>query len=92
MFASVTDIPATISLAVIVVPAASLDQAIDDCIAAHVRGAVVVTSVDGTDVDLDAIVVRARNNGMRIIGPSSMGVGRVPTARSASTHRWSPSG
>ncbi|HET9547166.1 MAG TPA: GNAT family N-acetyltransferase [Desertimonas sp.] len=74
VFASVTDIPATISLAVIVVPAASLDQVIDDCIAAHVRGAVVVTSVDDTGVDLDAIVLRARNNGMRIIGPSSMGV------------------
>ena len=54
-------------------PAAALDEVIDDCIAAHVRGAVVVTSVDGTDVDVAGMVVRARNNGMRIIGPSSMG-------------------
>jgi acyl-CoA synthetase (NDP forming) len=74
VYARIVDIPAVISLAVIAVPAAALDETIDDCIAAHVRGAVVVTSVDGTDVDVDAMVVRARNNGMRIIGPSSMGV------------------
>jgi acyl-CoA synthetase (NDP forming)/GNAT superfamily N-acetyltransferase len=74
VYARVSDIPAIISLAVIAVPAAALDETIDDCIAAHVRGAVVVTSVDGTDVDVAAMVVRARNNGMRIIGPSSMGV------------------
>jgi acyl-CoA synthetase (NDP forming)/GNAT superfamily N-acetyltransferase len=74
VYGRVSDIPAIISLAVIAVPAAALDEVIDDCIAAHVRGAVVVTSVDGTDVDVAAMVVRARNNGMRIIGPSSMGV------------------
>ncbi len=73
-FATIAEIPGTISLAVIVVPAESLEQAIDDCLAAHVRGAVVLTSVEGSGLDLDAIVVRARNNGMRIIGPSSMGV------------------
>jgi succinyl-CoA synthetase alpha subunit/GNAT superfamily N-acetyltransferase len=74
VYARVSDIPAVISLAVVAVPAAALDETIDDCISAHVRGAIIVTSVDGTDVDVDAMVVRARNNGMRIIGPSSMGV------------------
>ncbi len=38
------------------------------------RGAVIVTSVDGTDVDVSAMVTRARRNGLRIIGPSSMGI------------------
>jgi acyl-CoA synthetase (NDP forming)/GNAT superfamily N-acetyltransferase len=74
VYATVAEIPAVVSLAVIVVPAASLDAVIDDCIAAHVRGAVVMTSVDGTEVDVEAIVAKARNNGMRVIGPSSMGV------------------
>ncbi len=74
VYATVADVPDVISLAVIAVPAESLQQVIDDCIAARVRGALITTSVDGTDVDVDALVVMARNNGMRIIGPSSMGV------------------
>ena len=74
VYATVADVPDVISLAVIAVPAESLQQVIDDCIAARVRGALITTSVDGTDVDVDALVVKARNNGMRIIGPSSMGV------------------
>ena len=47
---------------------------VEDCIAARVRGAIVVTAVDGTDVDMPALVHRARSYGMRIIGPGSMGV------------------
>ena len=62
------------SLAVIAVPAAALPGVVEDCIAARVRGAIVVTAVDGTDVDMPALVARARSNGMRIIGPGSMGV------------------
>ena len=57
-----------------------------------IRGAVVVTSVDGTDVDIDALVAKARNNGMRIIGPSSMGVRLRRARRSASTRRCCRSG
>ena len=38
------------------------------------RGADRDTSVEGTDVDVDALVERARRNGLRIIGPASMGV------------------
>ena len=74
VFASVADIPGVVSLAIIVVPAEALERTIDECIAAHVRGAIVLTSVDNVELDFDAIVVKARNNGMRIIGPSSMGV------------------
>jgi acyl-CoA synthetase (NDP forming)/GNAT superfamily N-acetyltransferase len=73
-YPSVSAVPDVVSLAVVAVPAEALDDVIDDCIAAHVRGAIVVSSVAGTDVDLEALVTRARNNGMRIIGPASMGV------------------
>ena len=41
------------------------------------RGAVIVTSLDiepTPDIDLDALVARSRRNGLRLIGPSSMGV------------------
>ena len=71
---TVQAIPDDVSLAVIAVPAAALPDVIEDCIASRVRGAVVVTAVDGTDVDMPALVARARSYGMRIIGPGSMGV------------------
>ena len=74
---TVAAIPDDVWLAVVAVPAAALDTTLDDCIAAHVRGAVIVTAVDGVDspaVDVDGLVARARRHGVRIIGPSSMGV------------------
>ena len=71
---TVQAIPDDISLAVIAVPAVALPAVIEDCIASRVRGAVVVTSVDGAEVDLPALVASARSYGMRIIGPGSMGI------------------
>ncbi len=71
---SVDDLPDEVSLAIIAVPAAALDATIDACITKRMRGAVIVTSVDGTDIDVSAMVTRARRNGLRIIGPSSMGI------------------
>ena len=38
------------------------------------RGAVIITSIEGTDVDVDALVRTARSFGVRLIGPGSMGV------------------
>jgi acyl-CoA synthetase (NDP forming)/GNAT superfamily N-acetyltransferase len=71
---SVREVPDDVSLAVVAVPAAGLPGVIEDCIASRVRGAVVVTTVDGTGTDLHVLVARARSNGMRIIGPGSMGI------------------
>ncbi|MEO5724232.1 MAG: GNAT family N-acetyltransferase [Ilumatobacteraceae bacterium] len=83
-YASVGDIDDDIWLAVIAVPASALKATIESCIAKRVRGAVVITAVDshrpdshGQDdsaVDVDALVAHARRNGLRIIGPASMGV------------------
>lgn len=71
---TIAELPDEVSLAVIAVPARDLDTTIDACIAKRMRGAVIVTSVDGTDIDVTALVTRARRNGLRIIGPSSMGI------------------
>ena len=74
---TVAAIPDDVWLAVVAVPAAALDTTLDDCIAAHVRGAVIVTAVDGEHgaaVDVDGLVSARRREGVRIIGPSSMGV------------------
>ena len=71
---TIDELPDEVSLAIIAVPAADLDATIDACIEKRMRGAVVITSVDGTDIDVPALVTRARRNGLRIIGPSSMGI------------------
>jgi acyl-CoA synthetase (NDP forming)/GNAT superfamily N-acetyltransferase len=73
-YARLTEIPADVNLAVVAVPAATLAAVIDDCIEARVRGAVVITSVEGTDVDMEPLVTKARSFGVRLIGPGSMGV------------------
>ena len=73
-FPSITAVPDDVHLAIVVVPAAALAATIEDCIAARVRGAVVITSVEGSDLDVAALAARARRHGVRIIGPGSMGV------------------
>lgn len=73
-YASVTDIPEDVWLAVVSVPAAALADTIDQCIAKKVRGALVITATDGLDLDMPALVAHARRNGLRIIGPASMGI------------------
>lgn len=71
---TISSVPGDVSLAVIAVPAAALVEAVEDCIAARVRGAVVITSVEASEVDVPALVSRARSHGVRLIGPGSMGV------------------
>lgn len=71
---SVLDIEHDVWLAVVAVPATALATVIDECIRKRVRGAVVITATDGTDVDVPAMVEHARRHGMRIIGPTSMGI------------------
>ena len=74
-YPTITDIPDEIGLAIVAVPADALAATIDQCIEKRVRGAVIVTSLDGvTGVDMPAIVANARSNGLRIVGPGSMGI------------------
>lgn len=79
-YASVLDLVEEVGLAIIAVPVSQLAATLDQCIAKRVRGAVVITAphdprIDGADgVDLEALVVHARRNGLRIIGPASMGI------------------
>ena len=79
-YASVLDVAEEVGLAIIAVPVSQLAATLDECIAKRVRGAVVITAphdprVDGAEaVDIDAMVMHARRNGLRIIGPASMGI------------------
>jgi acyl-CoA synthetase (NDP forming) len=73
-FASVSDIPDDVGLVVIAVPARALADTIDECIEKRVRGAIVITVVDPAEVDMDRLVGHSRRNGLRLIGPASMGI------------------
>ncbi|PIE33245.1 MAG: hypothetical protein CSA55_02160 [Ilumatobacter coccineus] len=73
-YARVSDIDGDVGLALIAVPPSQLDAVIDDCIDKRVRGAVVITVVDHGEVSVSEMVERARRNGLRIIGPGSMGI------------------
>jgi acyl-CoA synthetase (NDP forming)/GNAT superfamily N-acetyltransferase len=74
-----TDVPDDVALAVVAVPPDQLEPVLDDAIAKHVRGLVLVTGAPAAaDSDerslVRQVVARARGNGMRVIGPASMGV------------------
>ena len=71
---SIRAIPADVSLAIVAVPASTLADTIRDCISARVRGAVIVTAVDGADFDVQSLVGTARRHGVRLVGPASMGI------------------
>jgi acyl-CoA synthetase (NDP forming)/RimJ/RimL family protein N-acetyltransferase len=74
-FAAITDIPDEVGLAIVAVPAEALASTIEQCIEKRVWGAVVISSLDGVSgVDMPAIVANARRNGLRIVGPGSMGI------------------
>ncbi len=78
-FPIVADIPDPVDLAVVVVPAASVASVVEECARKHVGGLVVVTSgfAEAGPAGLEAqrrLVAVARRNGMRLIGPNSMGI------------------
>ncbi len=78
-YASVSDLPEPVTLAVVAVPADEVSAVVDECGAAGVAGLLVVSSgfaESGTDgLALQrALVRRARGLGMRVIGPNALGI------------------
>jgi acetate---CoA ligase (ADP-forming) len=75
----VSDIPGQVDLAMIVVPAADVLAAVDDCIAKHVR-AMCVISAGFSECDADGrareaqLLEKVRRAGCRLIGPNCMGL------------------
>jgi acyl-CoA synthetase (NDP forming) len=78
-YPSVRDIPYEIDMAVIVVPAAFVKQAMADCVAKGVKGAVIITAgfaetgAEGKALQ-DEVVQIAREGGIRFVGPNGMGI------------------
>jgi acetyl coenzyme A synthetase (ADP forming)-like protein len=78
-YRSVIDIPGTVDLAVIVVPAAQVLATVDDCIAKHIPALCVISAGFG-ECDADGrerervLLERVRRAGCRLIGPNCMGL------------------
>jgi acetyltransferase len=77
--ASVRDIPDPPDLAIIITPALTVTDALDDCIAAGVKAVIIVSAVFNrgdlpTRALEDEIRRRVVEGGIRIIGPNSLGV------------------
>src|SRR5450755_2825847 len=77
-FSSIADVGAPIDLAIVIIPARAVLGALEQCAAAGVKNAVIISSgfaEEGGDSAAmqDAIVALAKNTGMRISGPNAEG-------------------
>jgi acetyl coenzyme A synthetase (ADP forming)-like protein len=78
-FRSMADVPGTVDLAIIVVPAEQVLATVDDCIAKDVK-ALVVISAGFSEIGSDGqareaeLLRRVRQAGVRLVGPNCMGV------------------
>jgi acetate---CoA ligase (ADP-forming) len=86
-FRSVDDLPEAPDLAIIAVPAEAAAEAVDACANAGTRIAVVMSSgfaETGAGAEEAAMATRARQRGMRIVGPNSQGLANFATGAIAS--------
>ena len=94
-YASVTDVDGPIDLAIIGVPAALVPRVMDDCARKGVKGAVIVTAgfaeigESGLALEQDAMT-RARNGGVRVVGPNCLGLSSTSSNLNASLLPYTP--
>ncbi|BDT90128.1 bifunctional acetate--CoA ligase family protein/GNAT family N-acetyltransferase [Nocardia sputorum] len=84
-YATVREIPDEVDLAVVAVPPAAIGSVLDDCMAKGVKGLVVLTAGFGEtgEEGLAAereLVAAARGHGMRVVGPSALGIANTDPA------------
>ena len=78
-YPTVLDVPDSVDLAVIVVPASQVPVVVEQCARKQVGGLAIISAgfaerdAEGAALERK-IVTEARRNGMRVIGPASMGV------------------
>ncbi|MDN4644491.1 bifunctional acetate--CoA ligase family protein/GNAT family N-acetyltransferase [Arthrobacter sp. PsM3] len=78
-FARLSEVPGPVKLAIIAVPYAEVPKVVEECGAAGVKGIVVATAGYADDGERGLarqreLVRQARANGMRVIGPASLGI------------------
>lgn len=84
-YATVREIPDEVDLAVVAVPPAAIGAVLDDCMAKGVKGLVVLTAGFGETgaaglAAEDDLVAAARGHGMRVVGPSALGIANTDPA------------
>ncbi len=84
-YTSIADVPGPVDLAVIAVPYDQVPAVVDQCGAAGVKGMVIATAGFADDggpglVRQRALVRQARANGMRLVGPASLGLANTDPA------------
>jgi acetyl coenzyme A synthetase (ADP forming)-like protein len=85
-FASITDVPGDVDVAIFAIPAKFVPQALEEAGAKGVTGAILIPSGFGEtgNVELqDEVVAIARRHGMRILGPNIYGYYYTPQRLSA---------
>ncbi|MEV0855200.1 GNAT family N-acetyltransferase [Nocardia fluminea] len=84
-YATVSEIPDEVDLAVVAVPPAAIGAVLDDCMAKGVKGLIVLTAgfgetgAAGLAAEHD-LVAAARGHGMRVVGPSALGIANTDPA------------
>ncbi|MCX0272149.1 GNAT family N-acetyltransferase [Nocardia zapadnayensis] len=84
-YPTVRDIPDEVDLAVVAVPAAAIGAVLDDCMAKGVKGLLVLsagfgeTGEQGRGAEAE-LVAAARGHGMRVVGPSALGIANTDPA------------
>lgn len=78
-YPTIVDVPDQVDLAILVVPAAEVPEVLEHCVRKHVGGLVVISSGfadrnEGGRLAERRLVGEARRNGMRLLGPNSMGL------------------
>jgi acetyltransferase len=87
-YASISEVPARVELAVIVSPAPTVPGIIRECAEAGVEGAVIIsagfreTGPEGAELERQ-VLEEARRGKMRIVGPNCLGVMKPPTGLNA---------
>ena len=78
-YPNLLDVPEQVDLAVIVTPASTVSRVMDDCAAAGVKGAIIISAgfkelgPDGARLEGE-IVAKARAADIRIVGPNCLGI------------------
>jgi acetyl coenzyme A synthetase (ADP forming)-like protein len=94
-YATVSDVPDPIDLAVVAVPTDAVLGVVTDCAAAGVKSVVVLTagfgevSREGAETEA-TLRDLARANGMRLVGPNCVGIANTATGLNATFSTWAP--
>src|SRR5512135_1417082 len=82
-YASVGEVPEQVDLALIVTPAATVPDIVGECVAAGVKGAIIISAgfkeAGAAGVELERRIIDQARGKMRLIGPNCLGVMRPRT-------------